>query len=1170
MATLRVALCQLECHPAIFAGNVNYLNEPFVPGLGKPSLSLLTTRGLDVASLEALCREQYLTWHDARVAVVLEFLRGLDPPPDVVLFPECSVPIELLRRMVDWSALTGTTVLAGSHAPRRSPKMVARYVSAGLEKDAVNRLFRYGSTNTLPFIRAGEVTLVPKRLLSPFERSIVSATSKELPRVRPFDLPSGSLRLLPLICAEALQLYSVSETYDLVGVIAYDSKPQQFRKYIDLQIANGKPVAICNDGAVGQSFVHTILDQRIPNWLAERMPSGLPPGDAVLVVDLNLDVTAVEVGTASPRQPLQLVALASVVAEQSPAAEVSARLKQIGTRSEPGAMEQQLSSLLSASGIDPLQRLRIDYLRYLEAEGFASDGWWAALGVDCIIPGRPSIRQLEATLAATCSTELSKWFSSPLAQQSDTATALIAYLAECDRRKGLAAAASARPLEVPAEQRTAVLDRDGETREVHQFLDDPSFAVLEISGLQQIGKSSILAKALAESGIQRILRISVTETSSAEYIAHAILQTGVGVESPRYEDPVAVMKGSAVAERLKAIQVVVIEKAHLLLNRGLWRDEFVPRILEALVFAAGQAKCKLIVETRRQLSPFIDNPAIRKPLRVYGLDRARIQYGVSLFDAQLRRVGLSPSVIGADDKAFIVSKLGGHPVAIALAADTAFETGCSSLKQSLRAHQGFFLNFVARLVRALDLADQDRELLQLLCLARTGLPREALLRSVDFPAGDRLRDLIAIGTVDVSPDDLIEVAGVLRQYFDTEALSEAQRRAFHRVAAEAYTAFVDARPDALFAAIEAEFHAGVIGASVPSRSATQLVDGALASAFRLFNSGEYDKAAEIVTRLLARRRTADMLRLAAKIEAHRNNFNAALDYARHAFSRNPQDTKLLADLAKIALNQYRDDVAESMVSIARAAGVEAVSVLIVEGRMWVRRGRFHEAAAAFRRAIELTSNNPWPFYFLGAANMQAGRIDDTIDILRDGEQFYYDSQCRNRRALMAIRTKLAIAYLLKGEYETAGPIIQALVEEDPDNPEVVRAQGALIIAREGIQQTSKALELLTKARVRGRRDRAQLHLFAGSFHLAIDDRLGAAEEFRRGLEADPGNVLIMMRLARTLFELASVAWRNADDTYKAHLDECRSVTRRILRFDRDNAEGIALVEDVARVFNVDV
>src|SRR5437867_6465394 len=133
MTTLRVAVCQLECHPALFT-NVNYLSEPFVPLLGQPSISLLSRRGLDVEALETLCREQYLAWHEARTTAALQFLQGLSSPPDVVLFPEVSIPLEGLRPISEWSALTGSVVLAGSHTPRRSPKSLARYVALGVGK----------------------------------------------------------------------------------------------------------------------------------------------------------------------------------------------------------------------------------------------------------------------------------------------------------------------------------------------------------------------------------------------------------------------------------------------------------------------------------------------------------------------------------------------------------------------------------------------------------------------------------------------------------------------------------------------------------------------------------------------------------------------------------------------------------------------------------------------------------------------------------------------------------------------------------------------------------------------------------------------------------------------------------------------------------------------------
>jgi tetratricopeptide (TPR) repeat protein len=120
--------------------------------------------------------------------------------------------------------------------------------------------------------------------------------------------------------------------------------------------------------------------------------------------------------------------------------------------------------------------------------------------------------------------------------------------------------------------------------------------------------------------------------------------------------------------------------------------------------------------------------------------------------------------------------------------------------------------------------------------------------------------------------------------------------------------------------------------------------------------------------------------------------------------------------------------------------------------------------------------------------------------------------------------------------------------------------------RDGIQQAGRALELLTKTHVRSPEDRCQLALFTGIFYLGISDRQRAAEEFRRALQADSSNVFAMIRLARTLYALAVIAWRNADGVYRAQLDECIETVRRILRFDRDNADGLELMEAIAREF----
>ena len=44
MRNVRLALCQIECHPAIYSSHISYLEEPFVPNNISSSLSILSTR----------------------------------------------------------------------------------------------------------------------------------------------------------------------------------------------------------------------------------------------------------------------------------------------------------------------------------------------------------------------------------------------------------------------------------------------------------------------------------------------------------------------------------------------------------------------------------------------------------------------------------------------------------------------------------------------------------------------------------------------------------------------------------------------------------------------------------------------------------------------------------------------------------------------------------------------------------------------------------------------------------------------------------------------------------------------------------------------------------------------------------------------------------------------
>ena len=306
------------------------------------------------------------------------------------------------------------------------------------------------------------------------------------------------------------------------------------------------------------------------------------------------------------------------------------------------------------------------------------------------------------------------------------------------------------------------------------------------------------------------------------------------------------------------------------------------------------------------------------------------------------------------------------------------------------------------------------------------------------------------------------------------------------------------------------------------------------------------------------------------LAARRNRLQDALEYAKEVFRRNRRDTWLLAELAKIALTQSQDHIAEELISIAKNAHIEDVSILIVEGRMYLRRKELVRAETVFLRAKQLTDRNPWPFFFLGRTYMQLGRLDDAVDVLYDGEIFIHDSKSRNLRALQAIKTQLGLAYLFLDDLDLAAPIIDSLFEEDPNRPEVIRAYAALTIKRDGITEAHEALKHLEKAKVRTRLDRCQFHLLYGLFYLGIGNRTAANLEFSKAHAADRQNVFVMIKQARTSFDLAKELWIDGNDTYVDFVKDCANLVRQILKFDIDNEYGKELLNDLRAIFGKEV
>ena len=96
MKTFRIAVCQIESHPANYFGYTAPLEEPFITRPDTASLALLSTKGLEVSQLQSVCLREYTEWSKGRFSSIIDFLKAIEPAPDIVLFPEGSVPLPCL------------------------------------------------------------------------------------------------------------------------------------------------------------------------------------------------------------------------------------------------------------------------------------------------------------------------------------------------------------------------------------------------------------------------------------------------------------------------------------------------------------------------------------------------------------------------------------------------------------------------------------------------------------------------------------------------------------------------------------------------------------------------------------------------------------------------------------------------------------------------------------------------------------------------------------------------------------------------------------------------------------------------------------------------------------------------------------------------------------------
>jgi len=1024
----------------------------------------------------------------------------------------------------------------------------------------------------------------PKGVPSVFEQTDIRGPTETPQVLKPLKIKfrDREIRVLPAVCAEAIQLNAPSAAYDVAVVVAYNEGIEPFLPTIAQNTQNQIPVVFCNDGRFGGSSINVVTDHRMNGiwWWNAPMQGLLPPGDAILVADVHLDCLAAEFGVTNPSPPASLVRLVPIVAGRGGMrhAAVAEEMTRIADCEDNTVQSNLIEACLQNNTPAPLQELSALQLRRLAQAGTATAEWWDAIGGSCTIRGASDLRDLESSLAAPCAEAADALLTNSRIDDD----ALLGKLARFKRQCLNAVREDAETQDGAATDLSGTgstpLDREEETRAIRAFLDSDVEQVLLVTGLDDVGKETAVILALSQAGRSAVAWVELSPDATQGFLVQFLTRhfglAATGVSSP---ESITDLTDGELIDRIPLGTTIVINHSENLREYGQWREPSTPHVLASFADALSKRKSKLIIVSTTRIELDEMEPRSVRRVWVKGLPD---EHGVTLLDQHLRRAGLDPTNYRMDGRKSLSTGVGNHPGAIILVADYVEQYGFGQVSQDLQTRVGVHTKLVRRILKRLKFTEQEQEVLALLSEARKPIPANVLNKLGGFNAMPVVQSLLRQCVIERRRHDHIILTDLIRGFADFPQLHLTTIILFHKAVAERFASLAEAikTPDQLSWAIESRYHAHLAGDPNLAPQLPNLADGIVGAVRTLVDKHGYERAKPIVDQLLATDPSAEVYQLAAIIYVRLGDCDEALALAKEAFSKDKARTWIVTEIGRLSLHVHRVDVASECVTLARRSGHDSPYLATLEGKIALRESGEAAAAEPFRRAVNLAEaehprRDAWPHFFLGRTLLKLGKTEEAIDVLYAGELIATERRRRRPQLLIAIRTQLAIGYVFIGKLEQAKQILDLIASDDAGNPEVVWAlalyrasAGEVGDSQELAQATLKELDPKT---AKDRYGRCQVYLFRALIYLGIGQSERASEEFSLAHREDPRNVFVLLRWAKTLIELARESDSEGEhQAARICAEHAKSLADKVLEFDGNNEEALQLLELLSDDFNV--
>lgn len=795
-STLRVAIAQINSPLTYCCTSGSYLENPVIYKKGETSLIELPSIDI-VRKLRSEIQNYNLSNTQKKLIAILKFCKV--NAIDLVVFPEYSIPVQLLEICYRYSKETQSVVIAGSHSVVNNHQSKTIYENCELMNDSkLGNIYSMDEAIRMamcPIFSPNGCFATWKMGQSKWESELSISNHWELIRI---DYPGFSYNMAVLLCIDSLteenrkKLYAENfEDADILVIPACSPSIDPFRDVASFQLINEKPTLFCNMSYYGGSKIYANQEHG-GLYLNNTGTVQLGKFEAIVGADLNLTGQSIKKGTVRTCFNIKPLCYSPLLYEtDNPVCNNFIKDPNIGTTSDTPVFIDSIEKYLDLSKNIPQMLLdNLAKVYDMSLRGMATQDERlmltkvVPLGETILNPEDLSLSLMKHSLEGISSnferfSDYSQKSTVLAYMQTVTEKQHILYsLGHKDQTLYLDERQKFTEEEFPSEIKIKFEDRGRAFTELSSFINS-SKKIFYLDGIKGIGKTSFVEEFFNRK-LSNIKPIWITATQGTSFNK---IFTLICKKLEISLDPQNINRSiiEVVINSLKSIKIIIFDQIQFLLLRdNSFRDHKLEKFLQDII---NKTKIKLILIND---FPNIELPEQFKPVtHKYTLHKIMDNSYISrIIESTLRSMDLIKGIETPRIPAKLFDIIDGYPLAAIICCTIAPNHSFEEIISDKHLYLLFKEKIINYLLQKNTLSDSENEILFYTSLFNEPVPVDFFyfLKGSDtnfFNSIDKLEHFCLI-----QKKDLKYVIHPLIQDYFLKTIDIEKRKTYHSVIAD--------------------------------------------------------------------------------------------------------------------------------------------------------------------------------------------------------------------------------------------------------------------------------------------------------------------------------------------------------------------------------------------------